>query len=59
MRLMREIAQNFKSNLKFQKDAMRILQKAAKTMLINFFESKQFNFFCIVLHDIIFFFEIN
>jgi Core histone H2A/H2B/H3/H4 len=39
-RLVREVSQNFKSNLRFQSSALLALQESAKAMLVKEFESK-------------------
>jgi histone H3/H4 len=40
MRLVREIAQDFKSDLKFQSSAMGALQEATEAFLVTVFECK-------------------
>jgi histone H3 len=41
-RLVREIAQNFKSDLRFQSSAIGALQESAEAFLVGYFEGKYY-----------------
>lgn len=40
-RLVREVAQDFKTDLRFQASALQALQEAAEAFMVNFFEETQ------------------